>query len=353
MGKSIKEEIMRLLSRSLVTHVVETHYKKILESHAVDIGLVPASIAEATMVVFPGYRMHNRTPHFRDLRAWLKMKHFNVLTADLPGHGLSVTNEVGRGQIKSFRAFMYLARAMVFKALSLTPSSASPRKSIPIYCLGYSLGGLAWLRLLQRKPYLQDYIAGVILIAPPLEVDQNADPRILRYKRIIAPALPFFARIYPSFHVARPDFVVPDGLHYNGPLTLRTAHTIRTEGMRARQEMHKIKVPVLVIVGEGDVVAHAEAVKKYFPMITSSDKTLLVYPGVDHDILEKADARLRRDIAEWMKARIPTALRPMLKEEDVAYMLAELFLVIPHAVIRITRILRKLVIRLWQRIFSS
>ena len=263
--------------------------------------------AKATVVMLHGYRGHMRT--LDNLMDELESNNYNILACDLPNHGKSVINEEKRGHIENFKELIQIARAMVSINLIL-----ESKKDFPVFIVGYSMGAVIALRLLQTKPNLAKKISGVICIGLPLEVDHNISKKLKRYKWLILPLLPLLRKYYPHLSVHDPKKsengreifespeVVSDPLFHKGPMSLHVALEFYNETNAITDEIKKISTPILFVHGENDKYAPFKAVKKAYIKIRSSDKTLHKF-NAEHDITNQNKESVI-DIISWLDLKV-------------------------------------------------
>jgi len=230
---------------------------------------------------------------------WLGARGWDVAAFDLRGHGQSRGR---RGHIRRFSDY-FLDLAAFHAALT------DRARGRPVFLLGHSLGGLVAARYVQERR--QD-LAGLILSAPFLGV---AMP-VPAWKRLTAPILD---RIWPSFSA-------PSGLratwmshdpevvwrYRSDPLMHRVA-TARwfAEVQRAQAEVARVAsrlaVPILVLQAGSDRIADLASTRRFFAAVGSPDKTLEVYGGFYHEVLNEVGKEQPWEaIAVWLDARLPT-----------------------------------------------
>jgi len=79
---------------------------------------------------------------------------------------------------------------------------------------------------------------------------------------------------------------------------------------RLRKEFPLIKLPVLILHGTEDKATKPSGSQHFYEQAGSTDKTLKLYEGHYHDLLNDTDKELvMADIAGWIAARLP-AVRP-------------------------------------------
>lgn len=77
---------------------------------------------------------------------------------------------------------------------------------------------------------------------------------------------------------------------------------------RLKAEFSKINLPVLILHGTADKVTKPGGSQFFYDEVGSADKTLKLYEGHAHDLLNDYDRGVvLSDIRSWLEARIPEA----------------------------------------------
>ena len=75
---------------------------------------------------------------------------------------------------------------------------------------------------------------------------------------------------------------------------------------RLRNEFPQIVLPVLILHGTADQATKASGSQRFFDTAGSKDKTLKLYEGHFHDLLNDVGKELvMSDIKNWIDARLP------------------------------------------------
>ena len=75
---------------------------------------------------------------------------------------------------------------------------------------------------------------------------------------------------------------------------------------RLKREFPQIKLPVLILHGTADKAAKPSGSKHFHELAGSSDKTLKLYEGHYHDLLNDTGKEpVMRDIQQWIDAHTP------------------------------------------------
>ncbi len=285
---------------ALMRHFKERRFNEFLRTIARTPHYLPERHTKGRAVIFHGYSGHSEQPPIQHLVQVLKRKErFSISTCDFPHHGLSnhPDKEANLGKIVSFRQWVFTVYVMTYKTLMLRS-----KEPLGVFLIGYSAGALAILRFLQLYPEVQKYLAGVILVSVPLEVDQNASALVQKYKRFLEPVFNMVAWLLPNLPVGKlPEGDKEDKLEYHGKVKAGPAKEIRNAVRDARTAMKDITVPILFIHGDMDDIALSGPVEVAYRSAGTPDdrKQFIVYKGVPHKILHHAV----KDIQEWITER--------------------------------------------------
>jgi alpha-beta hydrolase superfamily lysophospholipase len=86
--------------------------------------------------------------------------------------------------------------------------------------------------------------------------------------------------------------------------TKTVAELVRADE-RLKREFPLITLPVLILHGTADKVTRPSGSQLFFDTAGSVDKTLKLYDGHVHDLLNDVDKeRVMRDITAWVAARL-------------------------------------------------
>ena len=77
---------------------------------------------------------------------------------------------------------------------------------------------------------------------------------------------------------------------------------------RLKKEFPLITLPVLILHGTGDKAAKASGSQLFYDTAGSTDKTLKLYEGAYHDLLNDVDKeKVMADIRSWIDGHLPAA----------------------------------------------
>lgn len=224
---------------------------------------------------------------------------FSVYAIDHRGHGHS---GAPKGLISNFQY-------CVDDLDHLITAIVAPQKC-PIILLGHSMGGaIATSYTLQH----QDRLAALILSGAALNSDlvPGVMKLVCKFLGTLAPRLPVL-KIDPSLVSRDPEQVTlyaNDPLNMHGSVPVRTISEMVSTIVSMPSRFNEIRLPILILHGEQDQLIPAKSSSELHANISSTDKTLHIYPGLYHEVLNEIEADRQRvvgDISEWLLARFPS-----------------------------------------------
>lgn len=181
-----------------------------------------------------------------------------------------------------------------------------PRK--PVFLLGHSMGGALSLSYALKH---SGKLFALMLSGPAVALD-GAPPYMRPIAKVlstVAPKLGVFA-VAPDL-VSRDPEVVAD--YANDPLNAHGKVPARTLGEIIRfvealpALLSGLQLPLLIQHGQEDKLAGVSGSERVMRGVSSSDKTLKVYPALYHEIFNElaADrAVVLKDLTDWIDARL-------------------------------------------------
>lgn len=221
---------------------------------------------------------------------------YAVAALDHPGHGRSAGTP---GHVERFDDYLETLRSFHQQVVSDFPG-------VPQILLGHSMGGLiSSLYLLQHQ---QDFI-GCILSGPAIKTD--IEPGILQMYLIR-----FLSAVLPTSGVLQLDATgvsrdpaevakyVNDPLVFHGKMSARKVSELFKAMHHIQANAEKITLPMLLLHGGDDAMAAAEGSRLLHSRISSTDKTLKIYPGLFHEIFnEPEQEEVFADVLAWCNER--------------------------------------------------
>jgi alpha-beta hydrolase superfamily lysophospholipase len=221
---------------------------------------------------------------------------YAVAALDHPGHGRSTGTP---GHVERFDDYMETLR-------TFHQQVTSDFSGVPQILLGHSMGGLiSSLYLLQHQ---QDFI-GCILSGPAIKTD--IEPGVLQMYliRFLSTVLPRAGVLQldatgVSRDPAEVEKYVNDPLVFHGKMSARKVSELFKAMHHIQAEAGKITLPMLLLHGGEDAMAAAEGSRFLYSRISSTDKTLKIYPGLYHEIFnEPEQEEVFADVLAWCNER--------------------------------------------------
>ena len=255
----------------------------------------PVAETKAVLVIVHGIAEHSG--RYAYVANYMGGHGYAVATFDLRGHGHS---EGDRAYVRSFDEYLSDLDQFLARVREQEPGKA-------IFLLGHSMGGtIIALFAITRQPDL----GGLILSAAAIKLSEDISPLLVRLSPIIgriAPKLPTIK--LDSALMSRDPQVVQkydsDPLVYRGGTLARTGAELTAAMRRIQANIEAIKLPLLIVHGTDDGLANVEGSKELYARAGSSDKTLKLYEGFYHEVLNDPEkARVFDDIVQWLEAHV-------------------------------------------------
>ncbi len=245
------------------------------------------------MVIVPGFNSHSG--YYGWVAEQLVSLGLAVYAVDLRGRGKS---DGERFYIESFNDYVSDVAGVMKAATSRHPGA-------PVYLLGHSAGGVvACLYTVDHQAEL----AGLICESFAFQVPAP-DFALAVFK-----GLAYVAPHAHVLHLKNEDFsrdpAVVEAMNAD-PLIAHETQPTRTlaEMVRAderlKDEFPRITLPVFILHGTHDKATKPSGSQLFFDTTGSTDKTLKLYEGGYHDLLNDTDREtVMGDIKTWIRARL-------------------------------------------------
>jgi alpha-beta hydrolase superfamily lysophospholipase len=224
------------------------------------------------------------------------------------GRGFAVTALDLRGRGKSDGERFYIESIDDYVSdLSLAIElGRSKHPELPLYLLGHSAGGVTSVTYALDH---QDKLDGLIcesfafrVYAPDfaLKLLEGAD-HIVPHAHVLKLPMEAFSR--------DPEWVAQlnaDPLTKDEVQPVSTVAAFARAGERFEREFPRITLPVLILHGTADKATRPDGSQQFFNEAGSTDKTLKLYDGHYHDLLNDfGREEVFGDIVAWIDARLP------------------------------------------------
>jgi acylglycerol lipase len=235
---------------------------------------------------------------------------YTWVAEQLVGNGLTVyaLDLHGRGQSDGERFFLEKVGDYVDDVDAVVSLVSSREQGLPMFLFGHSAGGVvSCLYALDHQAKLSGLICESFAFQVPAP-----DFALAVLKGV--------SHLVPHAHVVRlknEDFsrdpaVVermnadPLIAHETQP-TLTMAELARADE-RLKREFPLITLPLLILHGTQDKVTKPSGSQQFFEAAGSNDKTLKLYEGHYHDLLNDiGKEKVMADIQQWISSRLPAA----------------------------------------------
>ena len=96
-----------------------------------------------------------------------------------------------------------------------------------------------------------------------------------------------------------------DPLNYRGGILARTGAEILNATKKITSQASSISLPILIMHGSSDKLADVSGSEMLYDQVSSSDKTLKLYEGLYHEILNEPEQdQVKADMIAWLDAHV-------------------------------------------------
>ncbi len=249
----------------------------------------------ASVVILHGYAEHSG--RYLHVMEYFAGKDFAVFAPDERGHGRTAKT---LGDIESFRLVLEDVDILVTQASEKFPTR-------PVFMLGHSMGGL--LAVLYAEKY-EDRLKGLVLSGAALVLPDNVSSFVKKMAGLLAKIAPRLqVQKFDSSGISRDPEVVrkkdEDPLYYKGKTMARTGNEMLRGIESAIAGLSSISVPILVLHGGADPIISPEASKMIYENVSSEDKTIKLFEGLYHEIMNEPEKDEVLDfISDWIEKHI-------------------------------------------------
>jgi alpha-beta hydrolase superfamily lysophospholipase len=216
----------------------------------------------------------------------------------------------GRGRSDGERYYVEKIEDYVDDVATLVRTAKSRNPALPVFVLGHSAGGvISCVYVLDHQAEIDGFICESFAYELPVPAILLSFIKGLSY---ITPHTHVFALKNKDF--SRDPQVVEsmndDPLILNESQPAQTGAVLLNASARLTEEFSRITIPVLILHGTEDHATKPSGSQHFYDAASSSDKTLKLYEGHYHDLLNDVDKELvMTDIENWIDTHI-AALAP-------------------------------------------
>lgn len=260
--------------------------------------LHPRERPRAVVIIVPGFNAHSG--YYSWVAEQLVATGLTVYALDLRGRGNS---DGERFYVDNFEDYVSDVDAVVKVA-------RSRESGLPVFLLGHSAGGVV------SCLYTLDHVGEVAgLICESFAHELPAPDFALAVFKGLGYLAPHAHILHlPNERFSRDAKVVEamnaDPLIAHETQPTRTMAAMVRADERLKKEFPQITLPVLILHGTADQNTKPSGSQHFYDMAGSVDKTLKLYEGGFHDLLNDLDKReVMQDIQDWIEGRLAATLR--------------------------------------------
>jgi alpha-beta hydrolase superfamily lysophospholipase len=254
---------------------------------------LPEQPARAIVIVVHGFNSHSG--YYLWTADQLVASGLGVYALDLRGRGRS---DGERYYIESFAEYLQDVHALVTLARTRHPD-------LRLFVLGHSAGGVISSAYCLEH---QTELAGLIcesfafrVFAPDLALSLlKGISHVAPHVHVLRLNIDDFSRDPVVVRTMKDDPFVGDEVQP----TLTVAEMVRADE-RLERDFPRFRLPLLILHGTTDKVTRAEGSEKFHAEAGSADKTLKLYDGHAHDLLNDVGKEgVIADVTAWINARL-------------------------------------------------
>ena len=212
----------------------------------------------------------------------------------------------GRGRSEGERFYVEKIEDYTDDVETLVSQAKSDNPGLPIYLLGHSAGGVtACVYTLDHQTEIDGLICESFAYELPVP---DIALTFLKGLSYITPHTHVFSLNNKDFSrdAAVVESMNEDILIKGESQPAQTAKVLINAAHRLTEEFPNITLPVLILHGTEDKATKPSGSQHFYEQAGSTDKTLKLYEGHFHDLLNDTDKEIvMADIQSWIDERIP------------------------------------------------
>ena len=189
----------------------------------------------------------------------------------------------------------------------LIPVTRREVPTVPLFLLGHSIGGMLALLYALRHP---EGLQGLITSGAAVEIPEYISPLLLRVSGLLSRLLPLLqVQPFSYTQVSRDPEVIrrieEDPLYYKGKIRTRTGYQSVLGIRQVIAGLSRLQLPLLVLHGGDDKIISPKASEAVHAGVSSRDKTLKIFPGLWHEILNEPERQQVLElILDWLRRHL-------------------------------------------------
>lgn len=249
---------------------------------------------KAIVMIVPGFNSHSG--YYGWVAEQLTAAGLSVYAVDLRGRGRS---DGERFYVQRFEDYLADVDSVVRVARTREPG-------LPVFVLGHSAGGVVATSYAMKH---QSELAGLVCESFAFQVPApdvalaflKGLSHVAPHSRVLKLKTEDFSRDPAVIAAMKSDPLIADEIQP----TQTVAEMVRADE-RLKVGFPAITLPVMILHGAADKVTRPGGSQIFFDNAGSRDKTLKLYAGHAHDLLNDVDREVvMADITGWIDARVP------------------------------------------------
>ncbi len=252
----------------------------------------PVESPKANVIIVHGLGEHSG--RYSEVCSALNGAGFNVYVYDHRGHGKS---EGIRAYVNDYNDYLNDLKLMVGYAKSDSPS-------VKNFILGHSMGGFI-TALFGIKT--DNEVDGIILSGAATQSSKQASGAMRAMIRLMGKISPKFSLGNDLGKIVSKDqnvvnAYIADPLNAK-KITMGLYNQFLIKGIDfVKAHLNEFHYPVLILHGEQDLIIDNHSSQIFHNTISSTDKSLKIYPGLYHEIMNEPEKQtVVNDIISWLK----------------------------------------------------
>jgi acylglycerol lipase len=256
----------------------------------------PETAPRAVVAICHGFNSHSE--YYLWVAEQLVERGFAVYALDLRG----------RGKSDGERYYVERVSDYIDDLSRLVQIAKQREPGLPVYLLGHSAGGvLSCVYTLENQQELAGLICESFAFQVPAPDFALAVVKGLSHLAPHAHVLKLKTEDFSRDPKVIEKMLTDPLIEHEVQPTLTVAEMVRADE-RLKREFPQITLPVFILHGTLDKVTKPGGSQEFYDHAGSADKTLKLYDGYYHDLLNDVDKeKVLADIVSWIDARLPEA----------------------------------------------
>lgn len=271
--------------------------------------VLPDGEPKAVVLIVHGYGEHSG--RYAHVIARLVSSGYAVYTLDHRGHGKS----------EGVRAYCDYMDQFVDDLKRYFDTITAAYSAKKLYVLGHSMGALISLAFTQRY---QDEIAGLVISGAPVIPDVGVPRALVVVGKVlthVTPKLHLLGNGGKGLLSSDPQIDIlwdQDPLTNKKPMRVRLGVEINNMALDVRTHLADLRLPILILHGAEDKRVSPTGSQLAYEQVSSPDKTLRLYPGMRHEIMNEIGKEgVLDEIVAWLDSHA-LATAPVASSRQVS-----------------------------------